>query len=161
MSMVNKSKSSALIGGIVLLAWLMLLPIYLISGESLYFAVFILLGISTAPMLWGFITAIVGEDRISKVGETTKQVIFWLCGGAIFFSGLGVVIFQKYEYLKQGEWVSFSVIDGLMFIDSSWAKEPDDWLGVWKILNTFPLSLSLIIIAFIVFSGGGKNDNTV
>ena len=159
--MVKKSKLGALIGGFILSAWLTLLPIYLITGEGLYLSVLILLGIFMAPLIWGFITELVGEDKLSKVGGKIIKVIFGLGGCAIFLSGIGIVSFQIYEYLKQGEWLSFTVIDGLLFIDSSWAKEPDDWLGIWKILNTIPLSLALIILAFIVFSGRGENNNAV
>ncbi len=114
----------ASVSAAALFAWLILLPLYFITGENLYFALFVFLGIFMAPLVWGVITAFMGEEKISNTGKSITKFIIILCGSTIFISGLSVAIYQIYQYLKQGKWVSFSVIDGLQAIDSLWAKEP-------------------------------------
>ena len=62
---------------------------------------------------------------------------------------LGVFGYQVYGYLRVGEWHSFSVITGLRWLGYQWASQPHKWIGVYKILNDFPLSFGIFICGII------------
>lgn len=91
----------------------------------------------------------------------------FLSGACIFFFGgiiAGVVVFayQLYIFLQKAEWISYSVLDVAKsefisgFAVGVWAKTPESWLGVHKILDFLPLSFSLVVfgvVASLVFRG--------
>ena len=69
--------------------------------------------------------------------------------GLGLFGGLGMLGYQIYMYLRSGEWYSFSVITGLRWLNVQWAFYPKEWIGLYKILDDFPLSLGIFICGFI------------
>ena len=73
--------------------------------------------------------------------------------GASVIISLFVVLYQIYLYLKHGEWVSLSVIDGLLYLfrknPPPWLIYPDDWIGVHRLLERTPLALGLFIFAIL------------
>jgi len=78
-----------------------------------------------------------------------------------FLSGLSIVGWQVYGYLRQEVWQPVSAIDALRYLNMKWAIAPTDWLGLYRILEWMPLALLLPItgtgLAFIA----GLQDETV
>lgn len=153
--MANR-KINTFIGGFILVGWLSLYPIYLLTNESLFLAVQILLVIFLAPFFWGFITTLLGEKRLDSIKNILESTFNAILKGfavlsiaGLYLIGAGIFLFQIYSYLKKGEWLSISVIDGIKEFGSTWAANPTDWQGIWNIFNSFPLSLSIIVIAYI------------
>lgn len=72
-------------------------------------------------------------------------------GAGIFFGGIGLFIYQIYLWLKFGKWVGYSLLEPLYYTDNVWVYAPREWVGVHKILDSFPLSLFLIILGMIIF----------
>ena len=58
-------------------------------------------------------------------------------------SGLSILGWQVYGYLRQEVWQPVSAIDALRYANMKWANDPKDWLGVYRILEWMPLSLLL------------------
>jgi hypothetical protein len=59
------------------------------------------------------------------------------------FSGICLVVWQIYRYLRYDVWTTVSVIDALQWSSVKWAHNPTDWLGLYRILDLMPLSLAL------------------
>jgi hypothetical protein len=59
---------------------------------------------------------------------------------------------QVFIYLKTGGWQGVSIIDSILYlgVESDWLINPDSWLGVWKILDTIPLTLFFIGLIFYI-----------
>jgi len=84
---------------------------------------------------------------IYSVGNVVGFIIFALPISCLILCGPGILIYQLYIYLKNGAWLSLSMIDGLVWTGRlSWAKNPTDWLGLHKVLDSTPLSLGLFLI---------------
>lgn len=69
----------------------------------------------------------------------------------LIFSGIGIILWQLYHYLRFNEWISLSVVDLLKWCEVKWAFLPTDWLGMYRVLEFAPLSGSLFVAAWIVF----------
>ena len=69
---------------------------------------------------------------------------------AFIFGGLGVVGWQVYEYLRYNTWNSLSVINAMQWMKIQWALNPADWIGLYNILCMIPLSLTMIVIGWMV-----------
>lgn len=65
-------------------------------------------------------------------------------------SGIGLVAYQCYVWLRLDVWLPMSVITALKWLDVPWAQRPSDWFGVHKVLEFFPLSLALPAFGVIV-----------
>ena len=59
---------------------------------------------------------------------------------------VGIVGWQYINYLMHGEWHSLSVISALQWFGIRWSYFPNEWFGLYKILNSFPLSLATFIL---------------
>lgn len=57
------------------------------------------------------------------------------------FAAIGILGWQIYGYLRQGEWPALSVIAALQWLNIEWARSPRDWLGLHNLLDAMPLSL--------------------
>jgi len=66
----------------------------------------------------------------------------------VLFSIIATVGFYIYSYLRYGE-LEVSIIDVLSWFGNEWASDPNDWIGVHKILDMAPI-YSLIIIGIIL-----------
>ena len=83
---------------------------------------------------------------------------------AFYFSIISILIlstlvlwgFQSYWYLKNGVWGSISFIDGLAYCELSWAKKPEDWLGLWELFQKLPLAAFFIAVSIWVFHNYDK-----
>lgn len=65
----------------------------------------------------------------------------------IFLAILGPILticYQMLEYLKKGFWGSLSLIDVMRYFKIKWALMPQDWFGLWNLLN-------FINVAFFIF----------
>lgn len=81
-------------------------------------------------------------DYLSVIGT-----VFLICGPILApFYLLG---YQIYTYLKTGTCISFTIIELAAFIDIEWAICPNDWIGIWNILNSTPLLVLLLFISLI------------
>ena len=69
-------------------------------------------------------------------------LLFAAITGTIF-SGVGTSIWQIYHYLQFGSWTSVSVVDAFQWAGMKWAHAPTVWLGLHRILDWCPLSLTL------------------
>jgi len=91
--------------------------------------------------------------EIYEVIIRALKKLFATCLGitsAGFFLGIPVLIlYQVYLYLRYGQWQSYSAIDGLIYVSPAWGRRPDDWVGVWEMLSSTPLSLAFLILAFL------------
>jgi len=92
--------------------------------------------------------------------ESTADVLIGgaILGGFIGFVwgiclGLLVLGFQAYYYLRTGDWLELSALHCLKIVSFgawSWLSYPRDWIGVHELLQNFPLSLFLVLIATLI-----------
>ena len=88
----------------------------------------------------------------------------YFCGGIIatvgfigtlfFFSGLGLIAYQVFLWIKNGAWSEYSIFVVFKFLFENtalhqWINQPESWFGlqkllIWTLENT-PLSLALIV----------------
>ena len=99
------------------------------------------------------------DDLVVVLGEF---VLYGL--GFSIMAPFGVLVYQIYWYLRIGEWEPLSVITGLRWMKVDWAFHPNEWIGLYKILNDMPLAFGIFIFTFfplllalwIVVGGSGK-----
>jgi hypothetical protein len=65
-----------------------------------------------------------------------------------FVGAIGVLAWQVYIYLRTGSWPGLSAIDLLRWLGIAWADMPTDWIGVHRLLEETPLSLSIFLGGF-------------
>ena len=65
--------------------------------------------------------------------------------GVGILSAFGIVGWQVYAYLKLGAWQALSVVTALVWLNVDWARSPHDWVGVHKLLDGMPLSLTAFL----------------
>ena len=65
---------------------------------------------------------------------------------AIVTIGALIPAYQVYNYLKAGYWQSISIIDALKSVDIQWAVYPQDWVGLWSVLDFVPLSIFILFL---------------
>ena len=110
--------------------------------------------IFAAPIYVGVVISFLGTGRVNSIQQVLtdgKQLainsISWLLIVISFISGLSIFGYQVYYYLKNGTWFSISLIDSFAYIGSDWALQPNNWYGIWNLLNKIPLSMMLAFIA--------------
>lgn len=81
------------------------------------------------------------------------QFLIRSAGVLVALSGVGIIGFQIFIFLKGGTWVPLSMLELMPVIPSdlaTWLRYPESWLGLHKIvygfLGTMPLSLLALII---------------
>ncbi|MER8567531.1 hypothetical protein NKH85_16235 [Mesorhizobium sp. M0924] len=71
-------------------------------------------------------------------------LVFWLAGFA-------VIATQMWGYLQTATWQPFSFIDaGRLFSDQLWFSQPNQWLGLYRILDWIPVSLVLVAMGYLI-----------
>lgn len=88
------------------------------------------------------------------LGDALKAIFktVWISGWlAVAVSGIGLLCWQIYGWLKDGYWQSFSITSVLArYAQGSpagdWAVSPTDWIGLHAILLHVPSSLVLFLI---------------
>ncbi|KMP11977.1 hypothetical protein UZ36_02660 [Candidatus Nitromaritima sp. SCGC AAA799-C22] len=90
----------------------------------------------------------------------TLTVMF--VAGLFLLSGLGLVSYQVFLWLKDGMWPEFPIVIVFNFLFENtwlaqWLSSPESWIGLQKIvewlLQNIPLSVALIIPAVAVIGG--------
>ncbi len=77
-------------------------------------------------------------------------------GLLVVLSGIGVISYQVYVWLKFEHWVGLSVRDGLGYLVTPetptyrWIVNPDSWLGLYRLLDLIPLSLYLVVLGIFI-----------
>ncbi len=81
-----------------------------------------------------------------------KKNELWGIGGILLIiNGFGICLYQIYYWLKYAEWNSFSLLFPLSYISEirEWVSYPYEWVGVHKILDFLPLSITLLMVGFL------------
>ena len=77
--------------------------------------------------------------------------LFAGCFVGALFTPIGVVCWQLFLYLKNGNWRPFSALDVLRIcgIADRWVVYPENWIGLHEILNWLHggIFISLVFIA--------------
>ena len=76
-------------------------------------------------------------------------VVTTTCCALGFIAAIGVVGYQLVNWFKTGVWKSFDFISFLGEF-SNWAKAPDDWIGLHKLIETVPLTVGLFLIGCLI-----------
>ena len=85
------------------------------------------------------------ETKTNEKKTTDSTIVAWigalfLCG--LFLGGLGTIVWQIYNYFRNGEWVHISIITILQRMNYDWAFYPTDWIGLHNFLDEIPASLA-------------------
>ena len=83
-------------------------------------------------------------------GENVSGSIFLLTVLGGLLSPICILGWQLYQYLRYDEWIGVSVITGLQALGMEWALYPDDWLGLYELLDMIHLGFGLLICSFLV-----------
>ncbi len=85
-----------------------------------------------------------------------------LVSGLVFVSGIGIVGYQSFMWLKDGLWTALPLMALFEFLFENtalyqWMSHPGSWLGLhelieWNLMHV-PLSLVLIVDGVVVFAG--------
>ena len=89
------------------------------------------------------------NNTIDFIWGTILIVVF---AGSLI-GGPALLFYQIFRYLKDGEWISYSFLNGLEFLGGSieqWVLHPADWVGLHTLFGKLPLSLSIVIVGFII-----------
>ena len=84
--------------------------------------------------------------KLAAAFDEQDWVTLW-CIPALGAWGYAVLRFglQIYHYLQTGEWMPFTGLTAVCDLwGTSWCSQPENWLGVWDILDTLNGSLVLI-----------------
>jgi hypothetical protein len=60
-------------------------------------------------------------------------------------SAIWVLCYQFYNFFRFGQWPSLTIITAFQYFEVKWAFHPEDWIGLYKVLDDFPLSLGLFL----------------
>ena len=93
----------------------------------------------------------------SQYEETSIPMSLW-CVGLGLLGAISIWMYQVFSFLRFGQWMPISVLTALSWLEVEWAIFPNQWLGVYKVLDFLPLSLVSIIFAAI--SGWVLNHST-
>lgn len=68
-------------------------------------------------------------------------------GFLLILGGVCIWIYQIYNWLKDAEWKSVSLLSPLSYYSPfyNWVYYPSDWIGFHNLLGYIPLSVTLII----------------
>jgi len=91
---------------------------------------------------------------MKKTSETfiDKTVVFFLVHLVLgcFLVPIGIVGWQIYEYLRHDIWSSMSIVSALQWGGVKWASAPTDWVGLHRILEWMPLSLTFVVVGILI-----------
>lgn len=89
----------------------------------------------------------------SKLSEKVRSAFGLLLVLAPFAVGLGSLGRQIFLWLRDGRWTSVSVLDLLSWSgvgSQDWIARPNEWIGVWKLLNWLPLSAASLVVGIVL-----------
>jgi len=82
--------------------------------------------------------------------KDTNEIAFAIFMLGFFLGPIGIVGWQIYEYLRHDIWNSVSVVSALQWLGVKWAIVPTDWVGLHRILEWTPMSLTLVAIGVLI-----------
>lgn len=125
----------------------------------------VLIGLLVTCLLYGLIIlevllALISKDRRPSKFEINEfplslpsiDAIQVTLGVAMLVAGVAVFGFQIYWYLKNGSWMPLSLIDVASKLDVAWAQSPNDWVGIWEILNYVPTAAFLFATGVYIYT---------
>lgn len=69
-------------------------------------------------------------------------IFFWLTA----LIPLGMVGWQVYGFLRNGTWISMSMLEPFKWLNVKWAYAPTDWVGLHSVLGWIPLSVGAFLV---------------
>jgi len=120
--------------------------------------------------LSGKIFSRISEELFFFVSKLTPVDIFFgtvtigiMSIASLFLaSGMGLICYQVFLWIKNGVWTEFAIIEVFNFLfentlAAQWLINPESWFGLQKImewlLQNIPLSVALIVPSIIVLAG--------
>ena len=101
-----------------------------------------------------------GRGWLSRTGYNIRRFVsgtIALLGILIASSGIAVLGFQLFSYLRTGDWPSLSLLR-VAFPYVEWLRSPESWYGLHKITTEFlaiaPASLALLVVGWLVAGFG-------
>ena len=85
------------------------------------------------------------------MNEQLKQGVSTFIGLLTLAPAFGILFFPIMNYLIDARWRPLSVVDALRWLDVDWAGYPQSWLGLHRVLEWAPLSLSWFVVGLAVF----------
>ncbi len=95
--------------------------------------------------MWYYFKSESRRPQSAGSGDSSPLDILMPILGAGILAAVGMLGWQIYSYLRLGEWPSLSIITALLWLNVDWARSPNDWAGVHKILDAIPLSLTAFL----------------
>lgn len=92
-----------------------------------------------------------------RISVATAGVFGWLfvaCAISLLISSIVVIGSQIYDFLKWGAWPPLPLTGALEMAGSGWAKSPESWKGIWRILHGTPLSAGALLLSILVGIAG-------
>jgi len=96
----------------------------------------------------------IGNEKIQKVVGFIALLPFII----LILTSVAIFLFQLYLIAKYGSWVGISIVDLITYVVDStvgidinhlyWLEH--NWLGIYKILQWLPASLTLFILSWVV-----------
>lgn len=101
-----------------------------------------------------------GAGWTSRIGYNLRRFIFGFvvfAGLLVAIAGLAVLAYQVFYYLRNGQWLSISVMSvGAPYIP--WLRDPQSWIGLYRLvrdaLTLCPLSLALVLLGWMIAGFG-------
>ena len=87
---------------------------------------------------------------MSEQEEVSSEAVGFIISGLIVLSGLVVVGWQIFQYMKDGIWNSVSIITAMQYFGNEWSFNPVEWTGLWNTLEFIPLSITLIVFGILL-----------
>ncbi|MGV0910327.1 hypothetical protein [Martelella sp. FOR1707] len=85
--------------------------------------------------------------------EKVGQFIVGMIGSISLFSGIAILVYQGYRFLRDGVFPSVKLLDALKFAsDAPWLYAPRSWLGLHEIASALPLSVCLLAFGIFVLA---------
>ena len=100
------------------------------------------------------------KEKLLQFGGAILAVPLVLAASLIivpFIAAAGVLIFQCFLWLREGEWVGLSATLFFEYFLSPegpfvhWLDNPESWHGVHKLITATPLSVFLLLVGIAVF----------
>lgn len=108
------------------------------------------------------------KEKFLQIGGAILTVLLFLAavpvsilaavlGAGLIISAPGVLIYQCFLWLREGEWVGLSATFFFKYFLSPdspliyWLDNPESWHGVHKLITATPLSVFLLLVGSAVF----------
>lgn len=93
-------------------------------------------------------------DSWYRVAATKVLLLGYGAFAVGVLSGIAVLGYQCYVWIRAGVWVSLSALSILTWLELQWALSPRDWIGLHKLLAMTPLFLTLPLLGIALAAFG-------